>query len=290
MGDVPMRASVGEGGKNKPADVAIVQDLLNRQPTTMTQLKLDGLTSQELTDAIKKYQEEVMKSPEPDGRVDAGGGTYKRMLKDATESTPERLFGSRRSTMGPTTRTAVVEDLYKKQFGSTPAGLNVVVSALIADVDITDIRWAAYMMATVKRETDNTFQPIEEYGKGKGRDYGDAVEYIDKAGVKHSHVYYGRGYVQITWLANYLKLGEDLGLGDQLAADPAKALEPAIAYSIMSYGMRNGTFTGKKLSRYIAGTQCDYPHARRIINGMDHAYEISAAAEAIEVILRVAVL
>ncbi|WP_420137752.1 hypothetical protein [Sphingomonas sp.] len=285
-----MRASVGEGGKNKPADVAIVQDLLNRQPTTMTQLKLDGLTSQELTDAIKKYQEEVMKSPEPDGRVDAGGGTYKRLLKDAAESTADQLFGSRRASLQPTTRTAVVEDLYKKQFGSTPAGLTTVVSALIADVDITDIRWAAYMMATVKRETGDTFQPIEEWGKGKGKDYGDAVDYVDKTGKKHSNVYYGRGYVQITWLANYLKLSQALGLDDQLAIDPAKALEPANAYKIMSYGMRNGSFTGKKLSDYISGTACDYPHARRIINGMDHAYEISAAAEAIEVILRVAVL
>lgn len=290
MGDVPMRASVGEGGKNKPADVAIVQDLLNRQPTTMTQLKLDGLTSQELTDAIKKYQEEVMKSPEPDGRVDAGGGTYKRMLKDAAESTAERLFGSRRSTMGPTTRTAVVEDLYKKQFSSTPAGLTTVVSALIADVDITDIRWAAYMMATVKRETGNTFQPIEEWGKGKGKDYGDPEQYVDQAGKKHNNVYYGRGYVQLTWLTNYLGVGTAIGKGEELAVDPAKALEHDIAYPVMSYGMRHGTFTTKKLSDYISGTQCDYPHARRIINGMDHAYEIAADAEAIEVILRVAVL
>ena len=35
-----------------------------------------------------------------------------------------------------------------------------------------DLRNLAYMLATVYHETARTMQPIEEFGKGKGRDYG----------------------------------------------------------------------------------------------------------------------
>ena len=33
---------------------------------------------------------------------------------------------------------------------------------LIADTRLTDPRWVAYIMATVKHETNNTFEPVEE--------------------------------------------------------------------------------------------------------------------------------
>ncbi len=50
---------------------------------------------------------------------------------------------------------------------------------------------------------------------------------------------------------------------------PERAKEPQIAYNIMSYGMRKGSFTGKKLSDYIHGDVCDYKNARRIISKLD---------------------
>ncbi len=37
--------------------------------------------------------------------------------------------------------------------------------------DLSDKRWLAYMLATVYHETAKTMQPIEEYGRGVGRDY-----------------------------------------------------------------------------------------------------------------------
>jgi putative chitinase len=54
----------------------------------------------------------------------------------------------------------------------------------------------------------------------------------------------------------------------------------------MSYGMRHGSFTGKKLSDYISGAQLDYRGARRIINGHDQAALIAAYAANIEYLLR----
>ena len=289
MADVKMKASVGEGGKNKPADVAIVEDLLNRQrPTTL--LTLDGLASADLNTAVRKYQTDVLKSVAPDGRVDPGGGTIAGLLRSSGPSAADGLFGTRRDTLGPTTKVATIEDLYKRQFGTSPPGLGVLVRAIIADANITDIRWAAYMLATAWLETKFTFQPIEEDGKGDGRDYGKGETYTDTKGVKHDNIYYGRGYAQITWLKNYLANGKAIGLDEQLAIDPSKALDPSTAYQLMSQGMRNGTFTGVSLSHYIAGAKCDYFNARRIINGTDRAAEIANTAETLEVILRVAVI
>jgi hypothetical protein len=53
----------------------------------------------------------------------------------------------------------------------------------------------------------------------------------------------------------------------------------------MSYGMRNGSFTGKKLSDYISGTTADYVNARRIINGTDRAELIAGYATRLEPML-----
>ena len=122
------------------------------------------------------------------------------------------------------------------------------------------LRQAAYMLATAKHETAGTFAPIEEYGKGKGLPYG-------KPDRKTGLVYYGRGYVQLTWAKNYQTMGTVLGL--PLYTQPELALRYDVAYKIMSYGMTHGSFTGVGLSRYINDQKTDYANARKIINGTD---------------------
>lgn len=37
---------------------------------------------------------------------------------------------------------------------------------------LTDSRWLAYILATAYHETAFTMEPIDEYGKGRGREYG----------------------------------------------------------------------------------------------------------------------
>lgn len=155
-------------------------------------------------------------------------------------------------------------------------GLRNLLEQLGADHGLTDLRWAAYMLATVRHECAETWLPIEEYGRGKGRPYGLPVS---------GHTYYGRGYVQLTWHQNYAKLGETLGMGKALAENPALALDSATAYRIMSIGMRRGLFTGKKLSDYIEAERCDYRGARRIINGQDQAERIAGYASHFEQLL-----
>jgi hypothetical protein len=179
---------------------------------------------------------------------------------------------------------------YSEEFGapnqSQFSGLSALLDFIDRDNDISDIRWAAYMLATIKRECGNTWQPIEEWGKGAGQDYGKPVSVKGTDGRVYNNEYYGRGYCQLTWEGNYRKLGTALGLGDALVTRPELALQPDIAYRILSYGMRNGSFTGKCLSSYISGTKCDYYNARQIINGHDRATEIQSHANKFEMILR----
>ncbi len=114
-----------------------------------------------------------------------------------------------------------------------------------------DLRWVAYVFATVFHETAATMAPIKEYGS-------DA--YLKS---KKYYPYYGRGYVQLTWKTNYEKYGID--------DEPDKALDPETAASILFQGMRDGVFTGKKLEDYFSDTKNDPVEARRIVNGTDKA-------------------
>jgi len=169
---------------------------------------------------------------------------------------------------------------------SAAAGLHALLDFIVTDPDITDIRWAAYMLATVKHECANKWQPIEEFGKGKNRPYGEPATIADADGTTYINTYYGRGYVQLTWRKNYDNLGRKLGLGNGLVLHPEHALEPQTAYDIMSFGMRHGSFTGVGLNHFIYDTKCDYLNARRIINGTDQAPLIAGYASAIEGALR----
>jgi putative chitinase len=139
------------------------------------------------------------------------------------------------------------------------------VDGLTRILDYRDANWPgmpdeelAYLLATVKHETAHTMQPISERG---GEKYLRSKPY---------YPYYGRGLVQITWLANYKKFGvvnKDDALGWPKALD--------IAFRGMIFGM----FTGNKLADYIRGGKRDYTGARRIINGTDRAKLIAGYAE-----------
>lgn len=144
------------------------------------------------------------------------------------------------------------------------------------DTNITDIRYVAYMLATTKHETAFTFAPIEEYGKGKGRPYGKPAS--------NGKLYYGRGFVQLTWDKNYKTMGDKIGV--DLYNHPELALDFKVAYQIMSTGMRLGLFTGVGLKRYINDKACDFKNARRIINGTDCADKIATYANSFLSILK----
>ena len=155
----------------------------------------------------------------------------------------------------------------------------------------------SYVLATTLWETARTFKPIEEYGKGKGRKYGTI--YTNTEGVKYGiagsggdtylysdypHLYYGRGFAQLTHWVNYKFAGEQLGI--DLINNPDLALQPKYAAEILVKGSINGWFTSKRLSDYINDKKKDYINARRVINSLDKAQLIANYAVVFEKALR----
>ncbi|OFV80213.1 MAG: hypothetical protein A2Y78_04790 [Acidobacteria bacterium RBG_13_68_16] len=163
-------------------------------------------------------------------------------------------------------------------------GCAEVLATLATDTTLLDVQQAAYVLATLHHETAGTWLPIEEYGRGKGRPYGEPI-WIDS---RHTVAYYGRGYVQLTWLRNYAVLGHRLGI--DLVSHPESALEASIAWRVLVVGMLEGLFTGAALSRYIPerGESADYLEARRVVNGLDCAEKIAGYARELEELLRAA--
>jgi hypothetical protein len=129
---------------------------------------------------------------------------------------------------------------------------------------MTDIRWLAYMLATVYHECAGKMWPIEEIGEGSGRDYGTPDP-------ETGQTYYGRGFVQLTWKENYDRASAALALIDDrdLVQHPQLALDSLIAARILFRGMAEGWFTGKRLGAYFNVDTDDPINARRIINGND---------------------
>ncbi|MCI3879563.1 glycoside hydrolase family 19 protein [Acinetobacter higginsii] len=192
---------------------------------------------------------------------------------------------------------AVLHEAFGKLSESQVEEINFIVGAIDQDKSITYPQ-AAYILATTWHETAKTILPVVEYGKGKNRTYGTWYlnsldqRYCFKDSNKQAaylcedrpYLYYGRGYVQLTWYANYEKASKKLGI--DLLQNPELATQKEYAIKIMLEGMKEGWFTGKKLSDYIYQSKKDYVNARRIINGTDKANLIAVYADTFESALR----
>lgn len=152
--------------------------------------------------------------------------------------------------------------------------LNFILDKLDASDCITRLSEYAYVLATIKHETADTFAPVTERGSQK---------YLKS---KPYYPYIGRGYVQLTWKWNYDKFGKLLNI--PMVNNPTLANEPETAWQVLELGMTKGLFTGKKLGDYFSTPphplpegegRIDFYNARRIINGLDCAGLIQSYAE-----------
>ena len=148
-------------------------------------------------------------------------------------------------------------------------GITGILDAWENDWDESDDRHLAYMLATAHHETDRTMQPIAEYGKGKNKMYGQRLKQNGSPYMDTPALFYGRGFVQLTWYENYYRAGKLLGI--DLIHYPELAMMPEHATKIMFYGMRDGWFTGVALKHYFNASRGEWVQARRIINGLDRA-------------------
>jgi hypothetical protein len=123
-------------------------------------------------------------------------------------------------------------------------------------------------MATVQHETANTYKPVRE------------AFWLSEAWRRQNlryYPYYGRGYVQLTWLDNYKKYRDILG--KDLVGNPDLALDPSIALYVLVHGMANGIFTGRRLGQYVNVNRTDFVGARKVINGTNQDHHIANLAQ-----------
>jgi putative chitinase len=172
-------------------------------------------------------------------------------------------------------------------------GMNLILAE--ADKRGVNTEFLAYILATPAWETGRTMQPIHEKG---ALAYFNKYEPGTKIGARLGNTvrgdgfrYRGRGYVQLTGRANYVKLGKLLGV--DLVGNPDLALDPKIATQILFVGMLDGLFTGKGLDDYLDGKDeadaedlREFTNGRRIINGVDKQLEIAKIALNFEHALR----
>ena len=148
----------------------------------------------------------------------------------------------------------------------------------------------AYILATARHETAN-WQFLEEI---------DGRNQAIKLGYDGGENYYGRGYVQLTHKYNYQKFSTIMN--QDLVNNPNLVLDPKDAAFILVYGMRNGSFTGKKLDDFAYNYSPEEPEvidgiakagdrainfimARGIVNGNDQAMLINNYAR--EYVIRI---
>jgi hypothetical protein len=88
-------ASVGRNGVNRPDDVRLVQELLNRRAgASQPLLGVDGLIGPRTVAAIEAFQRNALGMAKPDGRVDPGGRTFAALDQGAaTASAAETANG-----------------------------------------------------------------------------------------------------------------------------------------------------------------------------------------------------
>lgn len=161
---------------------------------------------------------------------------------------------------------------------SVPAILNAANS-----LGVTDPNQIGYIFATSQIESDfgaNMYETPEQPTS-------DPVSYFNNnyAGINGNgnaasgdgYAFRGRGYVQVTGRSNYSTWGTKLGV--DLLTTPDLAADPNNAATILVQGMRDGNFSGPKLSDYFNSTTTDWTGARAIVNGNDRAETVGQRAQ-----------
>lgn len=130
----------------------------------------------------------------------------------------------------------------------------------------------AYALATAYHEVGGRMVPVREgfaSSDASARRIVAKRAYGKPAG-PYGHVYYGRGLVQLTWLANYERSSADAGT--DLVRFPDDALDPIIGARLLIKGLIDGRWNGrgKGIAFYLPTSgPDDIQNARRTVNITD---------------------
>lgn len=148
--------------------------------------------------------------------------------------------------------------------------INKIIDFYEKDEKYQYLKELAYVFATAYFQSAGTFYPsVCEYGRGKRKKYGNPDS-------STGHIYFGRGLSQLTSKDNYEKFSKILKI--DLVNNPDTALEIKYSVKILMIGMRDGIFTGHKLSDYFNENCSLWVGAREIINGKNKANLIAQYA------------
>lgn len=141
---------------------------------------------------------------------------------------PETKTGNVTNTLRTPLSNELIDSLVyqvpDKAQGAVRKNLPYIAKAL-EDEGILNENVLSYALATVEHETAGTFEPIEEI---KGR------KSARRLGYEGGTDYFGRGFIQLTHLRNYKKIGERIGLGNQLVQNPDLASKTEVASKILA--------------------------------------------------------
>lgn len=174
--------------------------------------------------------------------------------------------------------------IFKGKFTQSQVnGINSILDACVK-YNVANPHHIAHILAHVYHETGKYMSPIKEtvYGTSTNKNPTDSIviKRLNTAWAKGQlswvstpywkDGWFGRGQIQITHKNNYDKLGKKIGV--DLVSNPSLALDINNSAAIAVLGMRDGDFTGKKLSDYAFPQALDADwqnHPRRIVNGKD---------------------
>jgi hypothetical protein len=261
-------------------DVEILQRHLKDWGTLPTDAKVDGLFGPATEAAVELFQK---KRPAGSIFIPAGlpvtgvvdKNTWAELMKvDPSEIEMEsRKPNNTSMPSGFPSESQIITAVGMPRAIATFAQKNipVVLNQCLAD-GIIDRAQLAYVFATAQHES--------HWGRFM-LELSDGSQYEGRADLGNTRPgdgprFKGRGFVQITGRLNYTKWARKLGI--DLVSFPEKAAIPEVAAIIISRGMRDGSFTGLKLSDFIAGSRIDFVNARRIVNGLDRANDIAEIA------------
>ncbi|WP_346839063.1 hypothetical protein [Microbulbifer sp. SAOS-129_SWC] len=165
-----LTASVGAKGRNFPADVRLVQELLNRATRVpWALLAVDGLIGPRTIERIKRFQHRVAGFARPDGRVDVSGRTWSRLVRYAIDRPLQSndLFAVHGKLPGATaagSRARQKSAAAVAWGGKVSAGFKRRLQRIAANLGISP----DFLMSCMAFETGETFSPSIKNAAGSG--------------------------------------------------------------------------------------------------------------------------